>query len=270
MTDEDPRYGLALSVFAGDTVLGTAAHGERAAILQRFADDPAFGAEMRAWERRLAPLAEIVPPVQPSSGLWPRILAETAGLLDIVAGALHDEPASTATEMDAIDTGAVVDFEQAVAARTRQLRRQVGRWRWGTLGLGVLAAGLGALLVLAPLRSAAPPTGQRYVAVVNASGETPPLLVNVDLGRGELTIEPLALSPPAGKSYQLWAVRPEMQPVSLGVVAGSGQRPLDVLPTEAWRAPGLVLAVSVEPEGGSPTGQPTGEVVYTGKLVQAD
>jgi anti-sigma-K factor RskA len=30
---------------------------------------------------------------------------------------------------------------------------------------------------------------------------------------------------------------------------------------------GAVLAVSLEPHGGSPTGQPTGPVVYSGKLI---
>jgi anti-sigma-K factor RskA len=30
--------------------------------------------------------------------------------------------------------------------------------------------------------------------------------------------------------------------------------------------PGATLAVSVEPVGGSPTGQPTGPVILTGKL----
>jgi anti-sigma-K factor RskA len=36
---------------------------------------------------------------------------------------------------------------------------------------------------------------------------------------------------------------------------------------EAGRLEGATIAVTVEPKGGSPTGNPTGPVVYSGKLV---
>jgi len=32
--------------------------------------------------------------------------------------------------------------------------------------------------------------------------------------------------------------------------------------------PGVVMAVSIEPPGGSPTGAPTGPVVYTGSILE--
>jgi anti-sigma-K factor RskA len=52
-----------------------------------------------------------------------------------------------------------------------------------------------------------------------------------------------------------------------------GEGPLTVGPTLASYAPNVIeqgtLAVSLEPEGGSPTGAPTGPVLFTGKLIQA-
>lgn len=62
-----------------------------------------------------------------------------------------------------------------------------------------------------------------------------------------------------GQVHELWIIAPESNPVSLGLLE---DRPLVI----TYPAPpeGFVFAVSVEPEGGSPTGQPTGPVILTG------
>ena len=68
---------------------------------------------------------------------------------------------------------------------------------------------------------------------------------------------------PAGRDYELWALPAGGMPVSLGVLprSGSSQRNLtDVQQRALARAP--QVAVSVEPTGGSPTGQPTGAIVF--------
>ena len=75
MTDE--MRPLAISILAGEAVLGTATPEERAAVLERLSQDPDFEAEVAAWESRLAPLAEAVRPVDPPPGLWARIAART-------------------------------------------------------------------------------------------------------------------------------------------------------------------------------------------------
>jgi anti-sigma-K factor RskA len=61
-----------------------------------------------------------------------------------------------------------------------------------------------------------------------------------------------------GRVHELWVIAPGAAPVSLGLLA---QAPLTV----RYPAPpaGWTLAVSVEPEGGSPTGAPTGPVILT-------
>jgi len=66
---------------------------------------------------------------------------------------------------------------------------------------------------------------------------------------------------PEGQTHELWVIAPGAAPVSLGLL---GTDPLDV---EYPRPPaGWVLAVSVEPAGGSPTGAPTGPVILTAEL----
>jgi anti-sigma-K factor RskA len=64
-----------------------------------------------------------------------------------------------------------------------------------------------------------------------------------------------------GQVHQLWVIAPGTAPVSLGLLA---DQPLVVTypaPSEGW-----VLAVSLEPEGGSPTGLPTGPVILMAQI----
>ena len=68
----------------------------------------------------------------------------------------------------------------------------------------------------------------------------------------------------AGRTLELWALPPGQPPRSLGLLAMQG------VTTLSWPA-GLAgvqqLAVSLEPPGGSPTGQPTGPVVLSGSVL---
>jgi anti-sigma-K factor RskA len=112
-------------------------------------------------------------------------------------------------------------------------------------------------------------------ASIAAEGGSPIWQIEV-LGRYEssrkLEIEVRgAAAPPSGRSYELWALPKDGKPVSLGVLPsapGSTIRPL----TPAQRL-GLTgadkVAVSIEPEGGSPTGQPTGTIAFVAGLRRA-
>ncbi len=69
----------------------------------------------------------------------------------------------------------------------------------------------------------------------------------------------------AQKSFELWAIAGG-PPKSLGLVSATPGKPL-LVPASAVAAAGTVLAVSLEPQGGSPTGQPTGPVLFQGKVL---
>ncbi|HEY3515538.1 MAG TPA: anti-sigma factor, partial [Gammaproteobacteria bacterium] len=74
---------------------------------------------------------------------------------------------------------------------------------------------------------------------------------------------------PVGNSYELWMLQDNAAPVSLGLIPGVGNA---VLPLSAAQlgvlAQTMTLAVSLEPAGGSPTGLPTGPVIFTAPLVR--
>ena len=69
------------------------------------------------------------------------------------------------------------------------------------------------------------------------------------------------LAVPADRDLELWSLmRDDARPRSLGVLPMEGRR------MKATLAPGTRLLVSLEPKGGSPTGQPTGPVLYGGAM----
>lgn len=72
-----------------------------------------------------------------------------------------------------------------------------------------------------------------------------------------------AVRPEPGRSYELWALPEGGTPVSLGLLPSSGtlERELTAAQQLALRST-LKVAVSLEPQGGSPTGAPTGPVLY--------
>jgi anti-sigma-K factor RskA len=84
-----------------------------------------------------------------------------------------------------------------------------------------------------------------------------------------LVLQPLQqVSVQADRVLELWSVPPEGAPRSLGLISASGSTVLkrERLPATLLKGGTAALAVSVEPPGGSPTGAPTGPVVFAGKL----
>ncbi len=72
---------------------------------------------------------------------------------------------------------------------------------------------------------------------------------------------------PEGRSLEIWMIPQEgAAPVSIGLVAEEGLTEIPVSDAIAEALPGAGIAISDEPEGGSPTGQATGPVISVGQL----
>jgi anti-sigma-K factor RskA len=78
-----------------------------------------------------------------------------------------------------------------------------------------------------------------------------------------------AVSHPRNRALELWALPPDAAPVSLGLMPNTGrvERALDARQRAAIGF-AANLAVSDEPAGGSPTGAPTGAVLYVSPLAR--
>jgi anti-sigma-K factor RskA len=115
-----------------------------------------------------------------------------------------------------------------------------------------------------------PAAAAQYVALLQSGGGAPAFILTVDAATKNFTVRKVGAQPEAGRSYELWIVSDKLQrPRSLGVI---GRNDFTARPVLSGYDADLVnqatYAVSIEPEGGSPSGAPTGPVVFTGKLIE--
>jgi anti-sigma-K factor RskA len=235
MSDEDTiggddRHDLT----AAEYVLGVLGAEDRRAAEFRMAAEPKFAAEVAFWEARLGGLAESVSPVVPPAKVW-------AGIEDRLSASLQPQP------------------------------KRAGFWNslafWRTFAIasaGLAAASMAGLVYLANLPSLGPP----LLATLDEQTGKPGFLAAANPADGTVTIVPAALLTGAQpQSYELWVIPPGGKPHSLGLI--DPKRPVKVVvPPELLPhvSRDSTLAVSIEPVGGSPTGQPTGPVIANGKL----
>lgn len=93
------------------------------------------------------------------------------------------------------------------------------------------------------------------------------LSASYDAASGEMQIAPAAASRAEKKSLQLWLMPASGKPASLGILPEQARGRI-AIPSElrSGVADGATLAVTLEPFGGSPTGQPTGPMVASGAV----
>ncbi len=213
---------------AAEYVLGTLRGPARRRLEALLPAHPALREAVSAWQSRLLPLAEVVPPVAPDAIVWQRLQSRLFG-----------------------DTAAPARWWQRLAL-------------WQGVSALAMAGVVGlAVLQIAPRDDVAP------IVVVLASAEVggamPASFVASLSGDGStLVLKPVQVGAiGSARSFELWAVPASGAPRSLGLVSASNGATV--------RRAGLLLdtaafAVSVEPQGGSPTGAPTGPIVALGKL----
>nr|WP_283949696.1 anti-sigma factor [Limobrevibacterium gyesilva] len=195
--------------------------------------DPVWRKAVEAWQARLAPLATLVRPEAPPPDTWDRIEARIA---------------------------------PQRAPRAKRAARMAWVWRFWALGATAVAAGIAAF-AFAPR-----PEPERIMTVLVTDRNAPALMAEVDRS-GALRLSALPattgrqLQAPSGRSLQLWGLPVGATArVSMGVLPHEPGK-VTMMPGGAVRpSPGMLIEISVEPEGGSPTGQPTGPMVFFGRL----
>jgi anti-sigma-K factor RskA len=225
------------SMLAGEYVLGTLDASERRGFSRRLLAEPALVALVADWQERLAPMLLSAPEIPPPDHLWARI--------------------DGATRTD-------------IAANDNQ---RVGRWQIATAAAALLAlvtTGLALRPVhpptLAPIVAQAPQQGfAQQIAALSSEGGTPALLVSYDAMTHKMRVLPVNVAPRPGHSMELWMIAGKAAPKSIGLMPKQGPAALDNLHVDP--ALDTTIAISIEPVGGSPTGAPTGPVVYSGRMM---
>jgi len=170
----------------------------------------------------------------------------------------------------------MAEFAPAVVPRRRVWRAIEDRLRlrpgvaafWRPLGLAAMAATLVLAVTLVQWRSRQPDID--YVATLSDAQARAVLLVTADRRHGTLDVrlaDGVDVAP--DRVLQLWAVPKEGAPRSLGLLPRTGAARY-TLPADALTPDVALLAVSVEPTGGSPDPhKPSGPIIYKGGWVQA-
>jgi anti-sigma-K factor RskA len=172
------------------------------------------------------------------------------------------------------------------SAEVVYLARRVARWRRLTVALGALAALLALYVGVSQFASGLMPFGNkpanvaaqqtparlaaRLVGVLQQDPTSPAFLLTIDPQSRTLVVRRVSATPEPGKSYELWLIAGRAAPHSLGLV-GKDEFTQRALPAnfDVDTLRGASYAVSLEPPGGSPSGAPTGPVLFTGKLVES-
>jgi anti-sigma-K factor RskA len=224
-----------LDMRAAEYVLGLLSPAETDAVRRELAQSGELAAAVARWEARLMPLAAALPPEVPPASVWERLEAEL------------DTRESAQTSITPL--------------HPRPLLRRVGFWQGAAAAATALAAGLAILLLHSP--------AAQYAAVIAPTQGPAAAWLAETRSDGALVVTVLNQAPrPTGKDLELWALAPgAAKPVSLGVLPASGS---PVVIAATLPRDRLQLMVSLEPAGGSPSGQPTGPVLYAGTLTKME
>jgi anti-sigma-K factor RskA len=234
-----------LNMLAAEYVLGTLDSAGRADFERRLATDEEAKRAVQDWSVRLSPLAGVVEEIAPPSSLWDKIEKQIQRQGRPAAG----QPPAAFPANDNL---------------ANDLRRTAAAWRRAFIAASALAASLVLLVAYREFPVRREPASI-YVAAVNRGSGGPALVVTADPASKTALVIPVAVEIPPGRSLELWFIGSGEKPKSMGLIKPQTERlalPMGV------RIEKASLAVSVEPEGGSPRGEPTGPVVYSGQLIK--
>jgi anti-sigma-K factor RskA len=245
-------------MLAGEYVAGLLEGVAETAFERRLAAEPALAAAVARWRTRFAEIDESAAPVVPDEAFWRRI--ETA------LATAPDLPAQTASPSVTVTEAPAAAPRPATAALPRPRAGLADWWRSVTVWRGfaavataaaiVLAVGLGRMVLAPP-----PPT---FVAVLVAETGEIGAVVHV-FADGTAELLPLENVPvPSGRALEVWTKwSDERGPVSIGLL----DRPRTVrLSTGGLpqTRPDQLFEITLEPATGSPTGRPTGPILFKG------
>jgi anti-sigma-K factor RskA len=220
-------------VLVAEFVLGLLEPAEHGRVARRIAADPALRREKRLWEAHLQHLDREFPETAPPPELFARVERRL--------------------------------FPEEPTAGWRA-------WLWNNLlvwrGITVAAVLVAAVAVSTGLLRPPPASSElanELVASLEASGSEVKFIAFYDGTSGTLRLVGLAGQAVPHKDYELWYIQPRQAPVSMGVVRVDQRLAITLGPRQRQViGNGTVFAVTLEPEGGSPSGKPTGPVVAKG------
>lgn len=228
------------SPLAAEYVMGLLDAEARADAERRMASDADFAREVETWRARFSQLDDTAEEVAPAGDLWPRIESSLS---------------KKAPVAQALTVGMLGRFWKSLAAL-----------RIATLGSS-LAAVLLAVVAIAAVQHAQQVAARKpiYVAIlIDDATRQAGAVVNA-FADGRVEMIPLVdMNVPDGRALQVWTLwNREVGPRSVGLLSRAKATQLDLEKLPSTTADQL-FEITLEPAGGSPTGRPTGPILYKG------
>jgi anti-sigma-K factor RskA len=219
----------------------------------------------------------------------PQDFDDSSAVAALASSLLPPEPEAEAKEVKGtppLEPAAVAPPKIERSADVVYLARDAQRWRRMTAVVGAIAALLAIFIGVQQFAPGLMPASRhtetvtaskpqspatRFVGVLQHDPTAPAFLLTLDPQSRTITVRRVAATAEADRSYELWLISSKYPaPRSLGVVGGQEltARPIPAnVDVDTMR--GASYAISLEPSGGSPSGAPTGPVLFTGKLVES-
>lgn len=218
------------SRLAAEYVLGTLTGAARRRFQEYLQQDAGLREQVARWEAYLIPLNNRAPDLEPPARVWQKI-------------------------------------QRRMGDKSQSASNKIGFW--ARFGLPFSSAAAAVLITATAISYLRTPQdiSPMLTAVLEEKGEarlvidqTRPGLLMVKL------VKPWQTS--AVHSHELWVIPVKGNPRSLGVINSNEETRIALNDLDSKLADGAVFAISVEPKGGSPTGQPTGDVICKGAIAR--
>lgn len=238
---------------AADYVMGLLGDADAAAAENRMQTDAVFARAVNAWRERLADFDASAEPVKPGPDLWRRI-AETTG----------KESVSALPGIRNAMLGATI-WNNLKFWRTAGLASGLAALFFAVIAIGAISTSKELRRDLVALAQSKPV----YVAIlVNDNTREAGAVVNA-FANGRVELIPLRpIDVPPGRALQVWTLWDRsIGPKSIGLTNRSRTLQLDLSALPETAADQL-FEITLEPEGGSPIGRPTGPILFKGNAAR--
>lgn len=215
------------SGLAAEYALGLLEGEEHLAARARILTDPVFARHVADWQENMAVMAETVEAVPP--------LTQT---------------------------------KQALEARLFGKSQKRSIWNFAGLwqAVSVASIAVAAFLAFTLVNLPDPEPATLYVTELASENDALRVLAVYNDATKELQVSRTNGGPAAGRDLELWVIPEGEKPVSIGVLPQTANGTFTLPPGLETALEGLTLAITDEPLGGSPTGDPTGEAVAAAQI----
>ncbi|HBS26722.1 MAG TPA: hypothetical protein DD827_06285 [Gammaproteobacteria bacterium] len=233
---------------SAEYVLGTLTGKARTRFEKLMHERPYIQYSVDLWQDRFGSAVEFLPEEKPPRHVWESIQKEISHR--------HSSAYSPQDKSAATESGWLA-----------RLFGGAGVWKVATAVMSLVLA----IMVLSPEKHSNQMAMPSYVAVLEGDHQTPMMVTLGNQSKRVVSVRVMEMPKlTAEQDLQLWAVHTsKSSPIPIGLLRQDNmETQLQLSPSQWQRIDGAqTFAISFEPKGGSPSGQPTGKMMYKGQCL---